>query len=160
MIARTWREPAEADRARHDPALVSEAGLRNHHIANTAYPIAHDQTFGPYRVPRPRHEATVRAAWDGIEELGLYVHVPFCETRCSFCEYTVVQKAEADESAVRTYHDALLRELELWDRTLDLSTRRIAGLDIGGGTPRTDAAATGSNGTHACGRNPAPGGTD
>ena len=135
MTTRRWREPAPQDAARHDPAAVVAAGLRNHHIANTAYPIAHDQTFGPYRVPRVRHVEVARDAWDGIDALGLYVHVPFCETRCSFCEYTVVGRAEADDGFVRAYGDAVLAELALWDRTIGLSGRTIAGLDIGGGTP-------------------------
>lgn len=135
MTRRAFREPVPADCVRHDPAAVAEAGLRNHHIANTAYPIAHDRTFGPYRVPRARHAEVVRAAWEGLEDLGLYVHIPFCETRCSFCEYTVVGPSEKGDDAVRAYGDALLSELALWDRTIGLSSRRIAGLDVGGGTP-------------------------
>ena len=135
MTARRWREPHPQDAARHDPAEVIEAGLRNHHIANTAYPIAHDQTFGPYRVPRARHAEVARAAWEGISELGLYVHVPFCETRCSFCEYTVVGRAEAKDDSVRAYGDAVLAELDLWDAAIGLAGRTIGGLDVGGGTP-------------------------
>ena len=135
MTARRWREPHPADAARHDPAAVVEAGLRNHHIANTAYPIAHDETFGPYRVPRARHDEVVTNAWEGIDTYGLYVHVPFCETRCSFCEYTVVGKGESDDDAVKAYGDALLAELERWDRAIGLGGRTAAGLDIGGGTP-------------------------
>lgn len=134
-MRRAWREPVEADRTRHDPSAVVEAGLRNHHIANTAYPIAHDRTFGPYRVPRAQHVEVMRAAWSGADELGLYVHIPFCETRCSFCEYTVVGRAESGDDAVRAYGDALLRELALWDETIGLGRRTIGGLDIGGGTP-------------------------
>jgi oxygen-independent coproporphyrinogen III oxidase len=134
-MKRRWREPDDADTVVQDPARVVEAGIRNHHIANTAYPIAHDRTFGPYRVPRARHAEVAREAWEGIGELGLYVHVPFCETRCSFCEYTVVGRAEAGADSVRAYGDAMLTELDLWDRTIGLGGRTIAGLDIGGGTP-------------------------
>lgn len=135
MTSRIWRAPHPADAARHDPAEVVEAGLRNHHIANTAYPIAHDKTFGPYRVPRSGHDERVSRAWDGIDTYGLYVHVPFCETRCSFCEYTVVGKGESGDDAVRAYGDALLAELDRWDRTIGLAHRTVGGLDIGGGTP-------------------------
>jgi oxygen-independent coproporphyrinogen-3 oxidase len=135
MTSRRWREPHPRDAVRHDPALVVKAGLRNHHIANTAYPIAHDLTFGPYRVPRARHDEVMRAAWQGQGELGLYVHVPFCETRCSFCEYTVVGRSESADDSVRAYGDAVLAELDTWDRTIGLSGRTIAGLDVGGGTP-------------------------
>lgn len=132
---RRWRAPHATDTAKYDPADVVEAGLRNHHIANTAYPIAHDKTFGPYRVPRAGHDEVVARAWDGIDTYGLYVHVPFCETRCSFCEYTVVGKNEADDDAVRSYGDALLAELDRWDRTIGLDRRVVGGLDVGGGTP-------------------------
>ena len=128
-----WRAPAPADLERHAPEAVFEAGLRNHHIANTAYPIAHQQTFKPYRVPRSEQREVARAGLSGFDDMCLYVHVPFCETRCSFCEYTVVGKDERDETA--PYVDALLGELELYSQLVPLAERRFRGLDIGGGTP-------------------------
>jgi oxygen-independent coproporphyrinogen-3 oxidase len=134
-----WRPPTPADAACYSPARVFEAGLRNHHVANTAYPIAHQQTFSPYRVPRSGHLEATQAAFAGITDMCLYVHVPFCETRCSFCEYTVVGKHERDQTEV--YVDALLRELELYDQALELGERRFHGLDIGGGTPAYLSAA-------------------
>jgi len=129
----TWRAPVAADAERYAPADVFAAGLLNHHVANTAYPIAHQQTFKPYRVTRSEHKAIVARGFGGLSDMCLYVHVPFCETRCSFCEYTVVGKSELNHTDV--YVDALLRELELYDRELALESRRIFGLDIGGGTP-------------------------
>jgi oxygen-independent coproporphyrinogen-3 oxidase len=128
-----WRAPVAADAAQYDPADVFAAGLRNHHVANTAYPIAHGQTFSPYRVPRSGHPEVVSRSFEGLRDLCLYVHVPFCETRCAFCEYTVVGQAELDRT--EPYVDALLRELARWDATVGLGARRIFGLDIGGGTP-------------------------
>ncbi|WP_146158221.1 coproporphyrinogen-III oxidase family protein [Enhygromyxa salina] len=129
----TWRAPAPADTMSYPPAEVFAAGLRNHHIANTAYPIAHQQTFKPYRVPRSEHLDVTRAGLSGFENMCLYVHVPFCETRCSFCEYTVVGKDERSHTQV--YVDALLREIEHYDQIVDLGSRRMHGMDIGGGTP-------------------------
>ena len=128
-----WRAPVSADGERYDPSEVFAAGLLNHHVANTAYPIAHQQTFKPYRVTKSDHNALVSRGFADIRDLCLYVHVPFCETRCSFCEYTVVGKAELDQTDV--YVDALLRELDHYDGELSLGSRRIFGLDIGGGTP-------------------------
>lgn len=128
-----WAEPSPADREHHDPQRVFEAGLRNHHVANTAYPIAHQRTFAPYRLRRQQHLERSIAAFSGVRDLCLYVHVPFCETRCSFCEYTVVDKREAARTG--TYVDALLVELHRWADALALGQRRIHGLDIGGGTP-------------------------
>ena len=78
---RTWTAPVVADRRTFDPAEVFAAGLRNHHIANTAYPIAHNETWGPYRVRRAGMDAAAARAWEGINALGLYVHIPFCKTQ-------------------------------------------------------------------------------
>ena len=86
-----WNTPSPADQLTFPPDMVFEAGLRHHHIANTAYPIHHQTTMRAYRVPRHQVEPTVTAAWRDIDTLGLYVHVPFCRTRCKYCEYTVVE---------------------------------------------------------------------
>ncbi len=118
-----------ADLEIFDPAQVFAAGERNHHISNTAYPIAHNVTWRPYRT-RPESDA-VAAAFSGIPELTLYSHIPFCETRCYFCEYTVVGKRELDST--REYMDLLGRELAMY-RDL-LGERAVSGFDIGGGTP-------------------------
>jgi oxygen-independent coproporphyrinogen-3 oxidase len=132
-MKRFWSEPSPADSQRFDPETVFEAGLRNHHISNTAYPIAHDRTWQPYRVAADKTEEVARRAWDRIEELCLYVHVPFCETRCSFCEYTVVKRDE--HPLVRQYMDDLLREFDLYREAIGTDSRTLHGFDIGGGTP-------------------------
>jgi len=127
-----WPEPLPADRLIYDPGDVFQAGERNHHISNTAYPIAHEVTWGGYRVAsRERHPEIVAAAFQGVNELCLYAHIPFCERRCSFCEYTVV--SGADLQRTDAYMQALYRELEEYQRLL--GHRRLAGFDIGGGTP-------------------------
>ncbi len=132
-MTRRWRDPVAADRSRFDPADVFEAGLRNHHVSNTAYPIAHETTWRPYRVPRPDDEIVARAAWQGVSDLSLYVHVPFCEVRCSFCEYTVTGR---DEHADATAHvDDMLWEMDAWAAALGREPRLFHGFDIGGGTP-------------------------
>jgi oxygen-independent coproporphyrinogen-3 oxidase len=129
----TWREPNSIDRESFEPEAVFEAGLLNHHLSSTAYPIAHDSTWRPYRVRRERMEEATSAAFRSIPQLGLYAHIPFCETRCSFCEYTVTRRSE--HSGVTAYMDALLRELELYEKTILLGKKTLAGFDIGGGTP-------------------------
>jgi len=131
--ARPFAPASPGDRERHDPAVVFEAGLRNHHVSNTAYPIAHGTTWRPYRVSGDRADSLAAEAWAGVDELCLYVHVPFCETRCSFCEYTVVRRSE-HELAER-YVDDLLGELDLWCERVDWAPRRFLGFDVGGGTP-------------------------
>ncbi len=128
-----WHTPSLADQRAFPPALVFEAGLRHHHIANTAYPIHHQTTMRPYRVPRPAVEDTAAEAWREVDTLGLYVHVPFCAARCKYCEYTVVHHSE--NSAEDVYFEALLREIDLYRERLDAAHKRVIGFDIGGGTP-------------------------
>jgi len=65
--------------------------------------------------------------------LCLYAHVPFCETRCAYCEYTVVGKDEL--SRTEAYMRRLNRELARYRDLLDTRRRTLHGFDIGGGTP-------------------------
>eukprot|EP00727_Mastigamoeba_balamuthi_P006840 m51a1_g2777 putative oxygen-independent coproporphyrinogen iii oxidase (474) ;mRNA; r:1041207-1042628 len=129
----TYHETSEEDGARHDPAEVFAAGLRHHHIANTAYPIAHAVTMRPYRAATAAAAQELAArAWDGVDNIGLYVHIPFCEQRCAYCEYCVVEPEEFHESEDE-YFDLLAREFELYHKAI--GSRTLIGFDIGGGTP-------------------------
>ncbi len=129
-----WNAPSLADQQSFPPQDIFEAGLRHHHIANTAYPINHNWTMKPYRVRRDNFEIVTADAWADIDTMGLYVHIPFCQARCSFCEYTVIDPAETARSEDR-YFDLLLQEMELYRRLLDTQQKTLTGFDIGGGTP-------------------------
>ena len=61
---------------------------------------------------------------------GLYVHIPFCTVRCSYCDFHVASWREA---IVHRYVDALLAELRL----LEAEGFRPKTIFIGGGTPST-----------------------
>ncbi len=129
-----WNLTAPVDRQKFDPAEVFAAGLDQHHIANTAYPIAHLTTMRPYRVPRALVQQTAPQDWEQIDRLGLYVHIPFCEARCGFCEYTVVDPALI-HSSENLYFDLLLKEIAAYRQALGTTHKRLVGFDIGGGTP-------------------------
>lgn len=131
--ASPWVEPSAEDQKRHPPDDVFWAGERHHHVSNTAYPIAHGQTWAPYRVGRAQAAAATQASFAAAADLCLYVHVPFCESRCAFCEYTVVPKDELGGAA--EYVEALGAELTAYDALLGLGGRAVHGLDLGGGTP-------------------------
>lgn len=63
---------------------------------------------------------------------GLYIHIPFCEKRCFYCDFYTMVK-EQDSSLSRDYVAALIRHLhEL--HTLGL-TDGLSTAYIGGGTP-------------------------
>ena len=46
--------------------------------------------------------------------LGVYIHVPFCATRCGYCDFNTYTPGELGSAAsTDAYLDALARELEL-----------------------------------------------
>lgn len=66
-----------------------------------------------------------------MDSFGVYVHVPFCATRCGYCDFNTYTPTEVDSSHAE-YLDALGRELEL------AAARGLPAADtvfVGGGTP-------------------------
>jgi len=74
----------------------------------------------------------VRAAEDWESPLSLYVHLPFCEERCTFCGCSVVITRKREVAA--RYLEYLEREIDLVSRTLG-RRRRVVQYHWGGGTP-------------------------
>nr|MCU0793723.1 oxygen-independent coproporphyrinogen III oxidase [Opitutaceae bacterium] len=64
--------------------------------------------------------------------LSLYIHLPFCESRCWYCGCTTV--ITRDKTAAEGYLDDLAREIALYRPRLNPS-RRVVQLHLGGGTP-------------------------
>ena len=65
--------------------------------------------------------------------VGVYVHVPFCERVCPYCDFAVVATGRGQPAGQERYVDALLGELER--RRPAFAKRRLASLYLGGGTP-------------------------
>jgi oxygen-independent coproporphyrinogen III oxidase len=65
-------------------------------------------------------------------EMLLYVHVPFCQAKCYFCNFAVDIRT-APEIHQR-YTDLLCEQIRRIDAFLPEETR-VPGIDIGGGTP-------------------------
>lgn len=93
--------------------------------------------YPPPEMYRPLSFSEVRDAWDGFARedaghpFGLYVHLPFCERKCSFCYCdTVITK---DQDRVDAYLSALSLEAELFSQTLGSTPCRT--VYLGGGTP-------------------------
>jgi len=66
--------------------------------------------------------------------LGLYIHVPFCLSRCAFCAFYL--EIHRDDR-VAAYLDGLSREIRLHAKGTTLGTRRLETVYFGGGTPTT-----------------------
>src|SRR4030095_16907426 len=73
-----------------------------------------------------------------LRPLGIYVHVPFCTTRCGYCDFNTYTATElgAEPGASRTgYVAAVIKELELAARVLGPDAPPISTIFVGGGTP-------------------------
>ncbi|GAA0963677.1 hypothetical protein GCM10009550_59720 [Actinocorallia libanotica] len=92
-----------------------------------AYP--HKTAYRPLD-PAP----ALRDVWrdEDVSRLFLYLHIPFCEIRCGFCN--LFTRTGAPESLTTAYLDALERQAEA---TLDAlgPTARFTQAAFGGGTP-------------------------
>ena len=65
-------------------------------------------------------------------ETSLYFHIPFCETKCGYCNLFSV--AGADDTVMRRYVDAMERQAAQWSEVLPAELY-FADLTLGGGTP-------------------------
>jgi len=118
---------------RYAPEMIFHMGNRLHHLVTTAYPVGHRHTYRSYRRDYESFEKSLKHLYAGIDRLGLYVHIPFCERRCRYCEYTVLE--EHTEELEAEYEALLFKELRLYSEMLGKGTKSVVGLDIGGGTP-------------------------
>jgi oxygen-independent coproporphyrinogen-3 oxidase len=68
-------------------------------------------------------------------DLGVYVHVPFCERVCPYCDFAV-EATPLDGSLEDAFVDLLLRELDLAREAFpEELARPLASVYLGGGTP-------------------------
>ena len=133
-----------------EPAWGALAGVRptkisTKHMLSGGTPKSADRLLKDvyYVTPERRRlavdcsESTVHAA-DLLADtdVSLYVGIPFCPTRCTYCSFvsrTVGRKCELLES----YLEALMKEIQVTGRLLAESGRKIRTVYIGGGTPTT-----------------------
>ena len=65
-----------------------------------------------------------------MEELGIYVHIPFCKRKCSYCDFKSF--SNIDEINQEKYVDALIKEIQNSQNT---NKYIVTTIYIGGGTP-------------------------
>ena len=65
------------------------------------------------------------------ENLGLYVHIPFCKSICNFCPYC---KVKYSTEACNKYIDSLIEEIHIIG-SQQLEKKKVTSLYFGGGTP-------------------------
>lgn len=69
--------------------------------------------------------------YEACENLGLYIHIPFCESICNFCPYC---KTLYSERLCNRYLDALLEKIHRVGCQME-GKKTVTSLYFGGGTP-------------------------
>ena len=111
---------------------IFERGIKFHHYCNTAYPLR-ATSLRQYEVhDEEKIYELVKSNIEAQKEICLYVHIPFCQSRCKFCEYVVLNE-RPDEKMQDTYVQYLLKEMELYRKII--KDKPVIGYDLGGGTP-------------------------
>ena len=130
------------------PAWGALAGVRptkitTKHLLEGGTPASAEQLMRDvyYVTPERRQlavdcsESTVKAvSLMDKDDLSVYVGIPFCPTRCSYCSFvsrTVGKKTELLDK----YLAALEREIQVTARLMKESGKHLLTLYIGGGTP-------------------------
>ncbi len=63
----------------------------------------------------------------------LYIHIPFCQKKCYYCDfYSIPVDSSREKSLMDSYIDALIREMDIWNV---LGLRKLKTIYVGGGTP-------------------------
>ena len=91
----------------------------------------------PLGDPAPPDGALPATALPGLGQapFGVYVHVPFCATRCGYCDFNTYTPGElGSSSSLSSWLDAVRRELDLAARVLGKPVPADT-VFVGGGTP-------------------------
>lgn len=68
-----------------------------------------------------------------MDSLSLYLHIPFCQHRCGYCDFNTYAGIE---DLIPSYVEALVKEINLFaENALDRVDFRVGSIYFGGGTP-------------------------
>lgn len=68
----------------------------------------------------------------GSDDLGLYVHIPFCARLCHYCDFA--KTANFDQNHIKNYFSTIERQLASWLQNVG-KDRKFTSVFLGGGTP-------------------------
>ncbi|MFA7361259.1 MAG: radical SAM protein, partial [Candidatus Kapaibacterium sp.] len=61
--------------------------------------------------------------------LGLYIHIPFCHRRCSYCDFYLT----TNMNLINSFVDSVLKEIQSYSKQFQSET--VDTIYFGGGTP-------------------------
>jgi putative oxygen-independent coproporphyrinogen III oxidase len=87
--------------------------------------------------PVPRDGSLPEHVRTGVGRVpfGLYIHVPFCATRCGYCDFNTYTALELPGISASSYVDVALSEIRLARHVLGDRTPQVDTVFVGGGTP-------------------------
>lgn len=63
------------------------------------------------------------------ETISLYIHIPFCKSKCPYCDFYSMKASENDYDV---YTDILINKIKYWSSKTD---KKVSTIYFGGGTP-------------------------
>ncbi len=69
---------------------------------------------------------------EGLKTAGLYIHIPFCDIRCGYCDFYTVTKRHPQ---IPSYLNALTKEIEFYAADFAVKKLCFETIFFGGGTP-------------------------
>lgn len=90
--------------------------------------------------PMPVDGSLPESALDALAggSFGIYLHVPFCSTRCGYCDfntYTAAELGDQPGASRAGYISSAIAELDLAARVLGPEVPPVSTIFVGGGTP-------------------------
>jgi len=137
----TARVATGAQAAAHTAASAESAATSQHHGADPVIARVASQDSSPEHplsaagreIEASDYADALRLARADVDnDLSLYVHLPFCPSRCLTCDHDT--SVSHDNRQIDSYLDAIEREAELVTEHFG-SGRRLQQLHLGGGTP-------------------------
>ncbi len=130
---------------RDAPTAVNVPQIREQWLALTPpYDVDHWLLPLPVWGQRP-YDHTGAEAWQTLRNdlahappdrpFCIYLHIPFCSSKCHFCDCYSFKLGAHQAEHVQNYVNRLCAELRLWSQQGNLSQRPVSTVHMGGGTP-------------------------
>lgn len=122
--------------------FITEPGKSGSDAGHGGEPVPPSDRPAPLPFPvrfQPESHTSARPAeaakaYSGPGPLALYLHVPFCVTRCYFCDFVTVVGKHVTPERIERYAAALHTELDASAEKAEFA-RPFATAQLGGGTP-------------------------
>jgi len=93
-------------------------------------------TYYPHkRAYRPLNNLNMKLVWQDVKKLVLYIHIPFCNKKCTYCNlFSTVLNQTEKISVYENYLNKLLEEIDFYKDKVQKNVK-IMTVYFGGGTP-------------------------